>query len=356
MAEEYYVEPCEFTCAKKFLDALDETNDRWRRETWLFRGQNVDKCLLPSAMRQTAFTRSFSKQESQLNHSDEPLAGYVSTQLNQILPYFQDNRRHSDLIRRFMLTSSLESLVDQTNGFPHRQFKINHQMAMERSLWERLWVRAFINLADQVGLKVPRDSFSEIWNKPYLFPDLAEISVKSGKNLTELDPDEFTSIGYALARHHRVPTRLLDFTYRPQVAAFFAAYADDNRNRQDAEGHIIVWAVSQTALGDTDLKIVKHRRGEIGFLQSQQGAFLLDTRANEKYWFAGDWLPFEYYLIELVEQKKAFKFALPFRRRRKLLKLLELKGVNVASLMPSFDNVWSYLRDDQSDFLGFAMG
>lgn len=51
MTEEYYVKPCEFTCAKKFLDALQKTDDCWRGETWLYRGQNVDKPLLPSAMR-----------------------------------------------------------------------------------------------------------------------------------------------------------------------------------------------------------------------------------------------------------------------------------------------------------------
>ena len=222
-------------------------------------------------------------------------------------------------------------------------------------MYERLWVRAFVNLADQVGLNVPRDSFNEIWNKPFLFPDLAEIAVRSGRNLTDLDPEEFTSIGYALARHHRVPTRLLDFTYRPLVAAFFAAHTDEEKKIGDVDRHIIVWAVSQNALQDTYLKLVKHRRGEIGFLQSQEGAFVLDTLANEKHWFAGDWLPFEFYIKDMVNENKAYKFALSYSLRLQLLKLLALKGISMASLMPSFDNVWRYLSDDQSDFLRFAM-
>ena len=226
---------------------------------------------------------------------------------------------------------------------------------MERTLWERIWVRAFIILSDHVGLNVPRDSFDAIWNKPYRFTDLSVIAANAGKAIgEEFDPEVFTSIGYALARHHRVPTRLLDFTYRPLVAAFFAAHGENDKDEDAANRRIIVWAVSQNALGETDLKLVKHRRGEIGFLQSQEGAFLIDTLANEKYWFAGDWMPFEYYFRDLISQKKAYKFSLPFLQRKRLLELLMLKGINMPSLQPSFDNVWQHLEGDSSALMKFG--
>ncbi len=352
MTDEYYVEPCEFICAKKFLDALDETNEMWGGETWLYRGQNVDERLLPTAMRSGSGNR-----RSQLNPTNEPINDKEDRRMCSVIQNLLEDRRHANLIKRFLDLSKDKSpghqKVNQPDSFPYREFRINWQLAFERSLDERFWVRAFVNLADQVGLKVPRDSFNEIWNKPYSFPELAKISVNSGRDLTDPDPEEFAYIGYALARHHRVPTRLLDFTYRPLVAAFFAAYSDESKNESDFDRQIVVWAIRENMLHD-DLRVIKHRRGEIGFLQAQEGVFILDLLANEKYWFSGEWIPFEYYLKEMVEDKTAFKFAFPFKQRRELLELLAMKGITMPSLMPSFDNVWQYLQLDHSQHMKFA--
>lgn len=77
--------------------------------------------------------------------------------------------------------------------------------------------------------------------------------------------------------------------------------------------------------------------------------------ANEKYWFAGQWIPFEYYLKDMVKEKTAYKFALPFDECKKLLELLSLKGINMPSLMPTFDNVWQYLQGDSAELMKFGM-
>jgi len=277
--------------------------------------------------------------------------------MRSIMQSFQEDKQHADLIRGFLDKFKYHSIElhgdKQSESFPYREFRINWQLAFECSLNERSCVRAFVNLADRVGLKVPRDSFNEIWNKPFSFPQLAEISVNSGQDLTDLDPEEFTYIGYALARHHRVQTRLLDFTYRPLVATFFAAYSEESKTECDANRQIVVWAIREDKLHN-DIRVVKHRRGEIGFLQAQEGAFLIDMLANEKYWFSGQWIPFEYYLNEMVKDSNAFKFAFPFKQRRELLELLTMKGITMPSLMPSFDNVWKYLELDLSQHMKIA--
>ena len=82
---------------------------------------------------------------------------------------------------------------------------------------------------------------------------------------------------------------------------------------------------------------------------------MLDTLANEKYWFSGKWISFEYYLKDMIEDKTAYKFTLSFTCRSELLELLNMKGINMPSLMPSFDNVWQYLQRDPSQLMKFAL-
>lgn len=300
MNEEYYVEPCEFTCAKKFLDALDETNEKWRGETWLYRGQNVDKLLLPSAMRPCKSIDEY-VHRNVFRHGDSPYADPTFTaarigMFKSNLRSIQENQQHAELVERILQESEQrlpgEQLETQLGDLTYQRFAGNYFHNAVHSMAERTLVAAFIGLADQVGLKVPQDSLDKLLNQPFLFGDRISAALASGQEVEVLQPEEYTGIAYALARHHRVPTRLLDFTYRPLVAAFFAAHSDEKLD-DDSNRRIVVWAVCQNSLRQTDLQLVKHRRGEIGFLQAQDGAFVHDRLANEKFWFVGEWLPFE---------------------------------------------------------------
>ncbi len=361
MAEEYYVEPCEFTCAKKFLDALDETNERWRGETWLFRGQNVDKCLLPTAMRPCKVIDDYAGTSSNPYlltwQRDRSTIPWIRTIFNERMTSLQQNKRYAgileDLNRKTEIVSSLDHGQSPREDYPFVLFHAHYIWNMTHGMAERYLIKAFVELADQVGLKVPPDSFHNVWNRPFLFSDQIEAAVKSGKNVTVLESEECISIAYALARHHRVPTRLLDFTYRPLVASYFAAYSDEESDN-DGNRQIVVWAVNQGALRGSDLKVIKHRRAEVGFLQAQDGAFLLDMMANDKFWLVGKWIPYEFYLKDMVSDNKAFKLTLPYSERGELLDLLALKGVSKPSLMPSFDNVAQEIQHNRFNLLKFV--
>ena len=66
-----------------------------------------------------------------------------------------------------------------------------------------------------------------------------------------------------LAQHHGIPTRLLDWTFRPTVAAYFAAYESQvhrcNPDYSEPE-FMVVWAVRWKEVGKVRLFPVMHQR------------------------------------------------------------------------------------------------
>jgi hypothetical protein len=82
---------------------------------------------------------------------------------------------------------------------------------------------------------------------------LAEFQKKARMHIS---PDHLPSLEdkpswLALAQHHGVPTRLLDFTYSPYVALYFAL---SNRTAQEKKKPPEVWAIDQAALFQVGVK------------------------------------------------------------------------------------------------------
>lgn len=148
----------------------------------------------------------------------------------------------------------------------------------------------------------------------------------------------------AIAQHHGVPTRLLDFTYDPFVAGFFAA-----DKPSDSAESIGVWCI--------DLERVYLAAREVGRpfelvtvagdqnrnLAAQKGLFVVDRcagfgareledriRAHISNSKGGD--------IAIADHAVK-KFSLPIAERSELLDLLSRIGIDRAHLMPSFSGV-----------------
>jgi hypothetical protein len=163
----------------------------------------------------------------------------------------------------------------------------------------------------------------------------------------------------ALAQHHGVPTRLLDWSLNARTAAFFAAERAAQWTREGFPGgdpveSLCIWAFQEPVTRDLwqgarDLVALIHPPAERNLnLRAQQGVFTLHINRHT----APDQPPIAASVDDLVRQKLESppedwklpegtvimrKLSLPVAEAPKLLRLLAYQGVTGASVYPTLD-------------------
>ncbi|HEV7426054.1 MAG TPA: FRG domain-containing protein [Thermoanaerobaculia bacterium] len=319
-----HIEEIHFTSAIDFLKYLHLTGDHWGTSpacTWMFRGQGDARWpLLPRAWREPF--------DSLLQRLAAPSEAFLRG----------DARRVAALARYNGRAATAESCDDET-------FVQNIATLLVRTAGELFAIDEFVRLSDNVGLRIP-SARASVYND---FMDrLSRIHLDAvlHGDLDWLLPAFDDTFG--LAQHHGVPTRLLDFTLRPMVAAFFAA--------QNAAGETIaVWAVDRLSLMASRVAVLTCRRYDNTFLHAQDGVFLYDSEAPYDFLRSGTWPSLEAVLAAEQTERAIRKLTLPSSESGPLLRLLWRERVSAAHLMPTYDNVvksvpfyWRYLDDHLS--------
>jgi hypothetical protein len=170
----------------------------------------------------------------------------------------------------------------------------------------------------------------------------AESQHSEDDGMGDLSPQQILSLA-AIAQHHGLPTRLLDWSRSPYVAAFFAFVEEDI-----ADGNVAIWCMdrgrieSETCVRESDVKIWQSYVNGNARQVAQHGAFSLNLTKEVD--LENVFLPTSAFMHRDPKTEVLFKLMIPRLERSKVLADLDLMRINYLSLFPDYDGVIRHMK------------
>ncbi|WP_455853929.1 FRG domain-containing protein [Pantoea endophytica] len=212
---------------------------------------------------------------------------------------------------------------------------------------EMKFLSDFARYCDKIGISIPNDSTTFRWK--YLNP---VFTVMSGANQEFTFPEPQLYEIMAMAQHHSVFTRLLDWSTNPYVAAYFAASGAISRHEDNgwAEKRLCLWICSINSQTFADslkpLNFITVAGSISKHIVAQRGVFSVHPY-SAKVDYTGEELPQSLDDMDSIHTGYDFKkLTLPYLESVRLLHLCEISGFSAVELFPSADGAGLSIRED----------
>ena len=206
-------------------------------------------------------------------------------------------------------------------------------------------LQQFVEYCDAIGIALPGDSSQ--FRKEHLDHTSSALDRYIKKPYDWPNPALYELL--ALAQHYGLPTRLLDWSTRSFIAAYFAAssalihaFKPENKHKR-----LVVWIlnIEMKNLYREDLDIVRVPSGYNRNISSQAGCFsILRQKALRQEPFEGTHLLNEYFEDE--PEPPLCKVTAPISEANKILELCKLYGVTAATIYPDLYGAAKAVVDD----------
>lgn len=326
---------------QEYLNALSLTNDSWwdkeNQCDWIFRGQKSSEQLLPSLYRhkertsELTYNHVFDKTHGNLVYGVPDLSTAIVNIIKSTVQHIKDEeiKKLSTIIKAAFIE------LDQTEKFLERCNRI-------------LLPTPPLQLFKEQHYGVNSTDYLYNQLQHYITKFIQQFHCKLSCGYGSLFVREHLE-AMALARHHSVSSRLLDWTEDPLIAAFFSGA---NSKVNDS---ICVWALNKRFFkpnwGYGQIAFYeKLSRTGLEFLHIQKGQFTDMLGLDGYYYEHGEWPKLDQYLLKTYFNSnnnpypqsvylKKIELKLNSSKKSGLLKRLERMGLNKYTLMPTYDNV-----------------
>lgn len=235
--------------------------------------------------------------------------------------------------------SLIPSLLRNENTSPLLKFFGRKCKADELVFLEARLLEVFTEHCDAIGIRVPNDSIKfrnetlnlNVLDKYYIRPELWP------------NPELFELM--ALAQHHGVPTRLLDWTRQPYVAVYFAvSSALSNYENWKCDTKLAIWVFNTARINlYPSVTMVQVPGSTSSHLSAQSGLFTVHPHSGYR---SSD---FETIGLEksfsILPNTPLLKLTLPVSEVKSLFALCAKVGINGATIYPSADGAGKAVQD-----------